>query len=215
MGESEEDAPRRMEVPARRRPAKKAAPQSREQILRAVEAMLQSRRLEEMKVSEIVEAAGVSRATFYVHFDTKFSVVAALIEDHVDRQLEIWAPLFEGAGPIEEQLIRDSIVATLQRWEGHAAVLSAAIEGWHTDPEIHELWSAMLARFYEALETRIRRGDPVGAHVDVEALAVGLIALLERCVYLAISTPDSVFARSDMAVVDTVTTIWSRSLGAV
>lgn len=204
-----------MDVPARRRPARKVEPQSRTQVLRAVEELLQSARLDELKVGQIVAAAGVSRATFYVHFDTKFSVVAALIEDLVGQHLAVWSPLFDGAGPIEESLLRSCIEGTVAQWREHAAVLTATIEGWHSDPEIHELWSAMLERFAEALETRIRRGDPVGAHVDVEALSAGLIALLERCIYLALSTPESVFSRSDPMVVDTVTTIWSRSLGAV
>ena len=41
--------------------------------------------LEKVNVDSIVEMAGVSKVSFYVHFDSKNSLIAALITDYVNK----------------------------------------------------------------------------------------------------------------------------------
>lgn len=44
-------------------------------IVKTTEAMLSEHRFEDMTVKQICDAAGVSRSTFYYHFDDKFDIV--------------------------------------------------------------------------------------------------------------------------------------------
>lgn len=57
-------------VPARAR--RRRVSRAREAVLTATRELLGERRLDELQVNEIVERAGISRQTFYLHFDTKY-----------------------------------------------------------------------------------------------------------------------------------------------
>lgn len=186
-------------------------PQSRLAITEAVEKLMTEHRLDELTVAEIVEAAGVSRATFYVHFETKFSVVAALLEDVVDDIFTSWGPLFDGEGPIAERDVRRYVTVALQRWRRHAALMAAAHEAWHTDPEIHKIWGAWQERFAAALAVRIERSG-IDVDVHVHQLATVLLAIVERSAYLAVSTPESVLSRSDESLAEVIAAVWVRSV---
>jgi AcrR family transcriptional regulator len=185
---------------------------SREAICQAVRELLSIRRLDELQVSEIVERAGISRPTFYAHFETKYSVVAALIEDNGRAVFDSWRPFFDGDGPIEEREIRELGMVTIGHWRSQAALWAATIEGWHTDQEIHEVWNEVLERFAAALTERIRRYRPL--RDDDDMVVEALIALFERCVYLAITAPESALGRSDEDLASVLARLWSQALAA-
>lgn len=198
-------------VPPRTRGRRQRAPETREAVCEAVRDLLRIRRLDELTVNEIVERASISRPTFYAHFDTKYSVVAALIQDVGDGILGVWSPLFDGEGPLEEQQIREVGMSTIQRWRRQGALFTATVEGWHTDGEIHDAWSDILERFTEALSARVRRSGR--EHFSHDLLVSALVTLFERSLYLAVSSPDSVFARSDEELATVLAQIWAKMLG--
>jgi AcrR family transcriptional regulator len=181
-------------------------------VLEAVAELLKVRRVDELTVAEIVGRAGISRPTFYASFDTKYSVVAALIADVGDDIYDLWRAFFDADGPIQREPIYEAGIATMERWRAQGALFTATIEGWHTDPEIHAVWSAVLDRFSHALTERLHRAREPRSSDDI--LAASLVSAFERCVYLAVSTPDSVFARSDAELADVLADLWTRSLDA-
>ncbi|MGQ0624676.1 MAG: TetR/AcrR family transcriptional regulator [Sporichthyaceae bacterium] len=198
-------------VPPRGR--RRRAPQTRDAILDAVRDLLHTRRLDELTVNEIVERAGISRQTFYVHFDTKYAVVAGLIANVGEGILEVWAPLFEGEGPIREDVIRECGVITIRRWREQATLFTATVEGWHNDGEIHDVWNDVLTRFGELFGTRIRRHrGSGGAQPNDDMLTGALIVAFERCLYLAVSNAESPFARSDDDLATMLAALWARAL---
>jgi AcrR family transcriptional regulator len=190
-------------------------PRSRTAILETVEELLRVRRLDELTVAEIVEAAGVSRATFYTHFDSKFSVVAALVRDIVNGVYENWRRWFEGDEPADEPTLRRYTDESVRRWHDHPALLAATVEGWHTDPEIHDLWQRTLDNFSAALAARIERDRAAGRQpaddMDALALATGLCWMAERALYIAASSPESVLG-SEEALATTWAAIWARAM---
>jgi len=197
-------------VPPRGR--RRRAPQTREAILTAVRELLAVRRLDDLQVNEIVERAGISRQTFYVHFETKYSVIAALIADTGEGIFEIWAPLFDGDGPIAESDVRTCSRSTIAHWRAQATLFSATIEGWHTDQEIHDVWNDVLAEFESRFAARVRRhrgGTP--RHND-DMLVGALMEAFQRCLYLAMSVPDSAFGRSDDDLADMLAALWAAAL---
>lgn len=197
-------------VPPRARGRRQRAVATRETIGQAVLELLRVRRLDELTVNEIVERSGISRPTFYAHFDTKYAVVAALISDMGDGILARWRPLFDGQGPLEEEQLRELGAATIQAWRQQGSLFAATIEGWHTDGEIHDVWNDILERFTAALCARLRRSGRGGP--EDELLASTLVIMFERALYMAVSTPDSVFARSDDELAAMLASVWAKAL---
>lgn len=198
------------DVPPRTRGRRRPAPQSRGLIVEAVRELLKVRRLDDLTVAEIAERAGVSRPTFYSSFDTKYGVVATLIEGMGEGIFGIWRPFFEGEGPVDEARIRPVTVGTISHWREQGALFTAIIEGWHSDPEIHEAWSTVLDRFCVALTARLHRMRAPQPSDDV--LVASMVSLFERGLYLAVSSPDSAFGRSDDELADVLSAVWVRSL---
>jgi AcrR family transcriptional regulator len=198
-------------VPARSR--RRRASGARDAVLTATHELLAERRLEDLQVNEIVDRARISRQTFYLHFDSKYSVVAALIADMGDGILDVWNPLFSGDGPILEQQVRELGVETIARWRAEAPLFTATIEGWHRDPEIHDVWSDVLNRFTDGFTPRVsRHRGAEGLRSDDDMLIAALISVFERCLYLAISAPRSPLGRSDGALAGMLAKLWVDAL---
>lgn len=197
-------------VPPRHRAQRRLASPSRVAITDAVRELLTVRRLDEVTVQEIVDRAQISRPTFYAHFETKYSVVAALVADMGETIFQLWAPFFDEDGPIREDALRDVAVATLRGWREQATLFSATIEGWHNDHEIHDTWNGVLDRFVSGLTARVERARPL--RPDDDMVITGLVNLFERCVYLAVATPDSPLGRSDEDLAGVLAMMWTRSL---
>jgi AcrR family transcriptional regulator len=112
-----------------------------------------------LSVDRIVEEAGMSRATFYLHFRDKTELAAALAEDQVAWRDTIGAEVLS-----DPRLTREAVHAMLTeivaRWVDNRAVLAAIIEvaaeqfrrRWadqpdHPDPDtIAEIFTWMFER---------------------------------------------------------------------
>lgn len=198
------------DVPPRDR--RRRAPQTRGAILEAVRDLLTIRRLDDLQVNEIVERAGISRQTFYVHFETKYSVIAALITDTGKGILEIWAPVFDADGPIVEADVRTASKSTITHWRAQATLFSATIEGWHSDAEIHDVWNDVLARFEERFAARVARHRGGTLRPNDDMLVGALMEAFQRCLYLGMSVPASPFGRSDDDLADMLAALWTAAL---
>lgn len=199
-------------IPPRYRSQRRRSLQSRAAICDAVRELLSERRLDELTVNEIVERAEISRPTFYSHFETKYSVVAAMVAEMGETVYDHWRDVFAGDGPLAEEAIHGVAMATLGRWREQGALFAATIEGWHSDQEIHDVWNDVLERFRVALTERLQRWRPLQPR---DAMMVpAMISLFERCVYLAVSVPDSPLGTSDEQLADVLASVWVRSLAA-
>lgn len=193
-------------VPARARRGRGTEPQARLAILDAMERLLLERRLDEISVSEVARTAGVSRGAFYMHFDSKFSVIAALVDGDVQ---ELWRPFIDGDGPTDAAVLRGVLQAMAEHWLERAAFLAAVIEGGHSDSEVDEVWGRVREDFGRAVAGRIRRADPAAA--DPEGLAAALVSMTERCVYERV-TGAGPLAESTTRLVDTLLVVWTGAL---
>jgi AcrR family transcriptional regulator len=64
---------------------KKQAIETKKKIYESAEQLFEKYGFDNVSVDAIVERAGVSKGAFYVHFDSKGSLIAALIADYVDK----------------------------------------------------------------------------------------------------------------------------------
>jgi AcrR family transcriptional regulator len=96
-----------------------------------------------LKVEHIVEEAGMSRATFYLHFRDKSELVTALAADQVAWRDEIGAEALADLNLSRATL--DAMIATIVgRWVENRPVLAAIIEVAEYDPAMAGTWRAAM-----------------------------------------------------------------------
>ena len=171
-----------MSDPAVPRPAEAA-------ILEATERLLRERSFSELAVSDILEAAGVSRTSFYAHFSSRAAVLTACLRRVAEQLAVAVDPFLTEAERDPERAIRVS----LQRWVAVAseqgALLRTASEQWPHDEQLRELWFAVLAAFSAgtaAVIVRARERGVAPAGADPEALATCLMWGYERVLHLSL-----------------------------
>jgi AcrR family transcriptional regulator len=188
-----------------------------EAILSATERLLEDQRLSDLTVADVIGAAGISRATFYFYFESKYAVLAALVEriiDEVYGAAEAWMQRGEQS---PEEALRAAVGSSLALWRRHAAVLRATVEAQPAVPEIAALWRSRIARFIAASAAQIQREREAGLAPqegpDPEALAAALISMNEHLFYLTLigAIPD---LADDDRLVETVATVWLRAVYA-
>ncbi len=125
-----------------------------------------------LSTEQIVKAAGVSRATFYLHFSDKKQVMVLLAHEIVEQRFVI------GAEPLADPHIgREALTAVVtemvDRWMADARLLDAVVQLSEDDPAMREVWvdavhevGAMGAKLMRA-----RWGDDPSAYGDPETWA--------------------------------------------
>lgn len=177
-------------------------------ILDAAEGLLADRPLAELTVADIIEAAGVSRGSFYFYFESKEAVVAALLARIVEEIHAASLPWFERGDTPPDRALKEAVAGSLSLWRRHAAVLRSAVESWQTDADIRALWTGVLERFMRAAAVQIASDREAGVAAPgppPEALAGALVAMNERCFYLALL---GALPGSDEELAEVLTAIW-------
>ena len=164
-------------------------PGAREAILAATERLLRERRLSELSVGDIIAAAAISRTSFYAHFGSRSAVLAACLRRVVD-ELAIAVDPFVSATQDDPA---GAIRVSLERWvalaQAHGPLLRTASEEWPHDPQLRELWFAIIAAFSAGTATAIERARRSGAApggADAEALATCLMWGYERVLHVSL-----------------------------
>ncbi len=171
-------------------PARSQLGRAPEAILAATERLLAERPLHELRVAEIIAAAGVSRSSFYAHFDSKAAVIAECLRRALSEITLAFEPVHATADDGLEAAIRASLRSWARICERHGALLLAASEEWPADRRLGEPWLAMLtdvaagtARLVDDL--RARGLAPAGA--DPAALSDCLTWGFERVLQVALA----------------------------
>jgi AcrR family transcriptional regulator len=181
------------------------------QIFSATERLLERVPVHELSVAQIIEEAGVSRATFYFYFGSKYAVITGLLAGVMAEIYEVARPFIERPDDEPpEQALRRGIEAAAGLWSSHRFALRAVSEHWHAVPELRELWMDVMARFTEGFATEIDRQREAGLAppgVDSRQLAASLLWSSERCFYVAGLGVDAEFGSEEQAV-DAIYSLW-------
>lgn len=204
------DAP----VPARPRRHERNS-DAEQAILDATAKLLARSSLNELSVARIIAEAGISRATFYFYFGSKFAVLTQLVNRAVDEIIAVSRKFLEStSGVPAATVMRQRIQASARMWEAHRPVLQATVENWNVIPELRTVWLEVLGRMTDALASEIERERARGrapSGTDSRALAATLVWTTERCLYvsgLGLTTG----LDGEAMTVDALTQIW---LGAM
>jgi AcrR family transcriptional regulator len=161
----------------------------RELILDATEQLLGDRRFESLSVADILDAAGVSRGSFYFYFANKHAVLAELVRRAVSSAHEaagVWAGDTSGA---PGAALRRGTTQGTRLWREHTPVLRAIVENWQSEPTLARLWAETMDGFITVATERILADRAAGPAPDREddprMLAAVLCWMNERAWYLA------------------------------
>jgi AcrR family transcriptional regulator len=185
------------------------------EIFAATERLLERVPVHELSVAQIIEEAGVSRATFYFYFSSKYAVIVGLLTGIMDEVFEVARPFIER--PDEEppdEALRRGIQAGAQLWRTHRLAMRAVSEHWHAVPELRELWLQIVDRFTEAFAAEIDRQRKAGlapAGIDSRCLVAPLLWATERCFYVAGLGVDDALASEDQTA-ETLYWLWRGTL---
>ena len=156
---------------------------TRRQILDALRALLEEGApVAGLSVERIVSQAGVSRATFYVHFAGKAEVVTALSDQDMEPWLAHALPVL--ADPTSDRQAFAQVIRELvANWRAHAAVSASLVELAEYDPAVREAWHGIVHRLAGELAQHLRRrwaGRDDAPKSDPGAMAEVIAWMVER-----------------------------------
>jgi AcrR family transcriptional regulator len=112
-----------------------------------------------LSVNRIVDHAGVSRATFYLHFSDKRGLIARLAEKELQTFSKMTDPFLEDPGAGRPEMAQ-LIGGLTELWRDHAGVLSSLIELSEYDAEARETWQATVQAIATRLAGALRQRRP-------------------------------------------------------
>lgn len=200
--------------PARGRRAKRPSGDEREQLVReSLEQLLSEKSIHEISIDDIAKGAGISRPTFYFYYDSKESVLLALLDEIVGQADAASDAARELIAQDPARFLRDALGAYLHNFGAHRSVSIAANESGAVNPQVRALWNRVRERWVaaaaEAIEAERGRGTaPPGP--PARELATALIAMNEGSLY-------STFAGEQPSVeedhvLDILTHIWLQAI---
>lgn len=172
-------------------------------ILAATERLLVQRSAHALSVADIIEAAGISRTSFYAYFDSKTAVICECLRRVTGPVLAAVDPFLSQSDADPETAIRVSLEKWIEFCTAHGALIRAVSEEWPHDEELRAMWFGVLATVSErtarVIRAARRRGEaPPGA--DADALAACLMWACERVLHLALVGDADGLARPEVMV---------------
>ncbi|MGH2891975.1 MAG: TetR/AcrR family transcriptional regulator [Solirubrobacteraceae bacterium] len=164
-------------------------PRAQTAILDATEQLLRERPLHQLSVADIIDAAGVSRTSFYAYFASKTAVIAECLREVMDEVMVAVRPFHSQSGSDAEAAIQVSLRQWVEVCRTHGALLRTVSEEWPHDAEIRKLWFETLETVTAGTARVIRSARESGqapAGADPRALAACLMWGYERVLHVAL-----------------------------
>jgi TetR/AcrR family transcriptional regulator, ethionamide resistance regulator len=158
-------------------------------ILDATEQLLRERPLHQLSVADIIDAAGVSRSSFYAYFASKTAVIAECLRAVMDQVVVAVQPFHQQSGGDAEAAIRLSLQQWVEVCKRHGALLRTVSEEWPHDAELRRLWFEMLETVTAGTARVIRAARATGQApdgADPRTLAACLMWGYERVLHVAL-----------------------------
>ena len=199
----------------RRAEREQPTPDRRDLIFAATERLLEEVPLHDLSVARIMAEAKVARGTFYAYFESKYEVVAALMDEVMEQMYGLLLPYVErkpGVSP--DEAIREVVSASAELWLEHRTVFRAARENRHAVPELMAQWLRVTERFRDAVAGELRREVAAGnapGRRDERQIASVLVWSTEHLLYVAGWGEDDALP-DERAIVDTVVGMWVGTL---
>ncbi len=182
------------------------------EILAAAEELLGERPFRELGVDEVMSRTTLSRSSFYVYFRDRYDLLLRLvgeIEGELQLMNEQWITSSLEGDPRES--LRLALAGVVDAYEAHGRVMRAIADAAAADPEVEQLYDAMLARFVEVNALHIVEQQAAGlvpAQLDASETARALVWMTERFLVRSGASQGEQRRR----VVATLASVWTRTL---
>ncbi len=178
-------------------------------ILATAERLLQERPLADFSVDDLAKGAGISRPTFYFYFRSKNAVLLSLLDQMNGKAQAALGALDVVSSGDPEAIWRARIESFFEVTGSHRAVAVAGAAAKATNPEVRQLWSALMSNWisYTTIAIKAERGRGAAPDtIPAAELSVALNMLSERMMAAAFTAEDQ--AISEARVIDTLLHIW-------
>src|SRR5208283_5063120 len=182
-------------------------------ILATAERLLRERPLADFSVDDLAKGAGISRPTFYFYFQSKNAVLLSLLDQMNSKASAALRALGGNLSGDPATLWRARIEAFFQVSGSQRAVAVAGAAAKATNPEVRQLWSALMQRWISYTTAAIKAERRRGAAPDTvpsEDLSVALNMLSERMMAATFTAEEP--AIPEDRVIDTLVHIWLASI---
>lgn len=182
-------------------------------ILATAERLLQERPLADFSVDDLAKGAGISRPTFYFYFRSKNAVLLSLLDQMNGKAQAALGALDVVSSAAPEAIWRARIESFFEVSGSHRAVAVAGAAAKATNPEVRQLWSALMNKWiaYTTIAIKAERGRGAAPDtIPAAELSVALNMLSERMMAAAFTAEDQ--AVPEDRVIDTLLHIWLSSI---
>ncbi len=144
---------------------------TRNRILDAtLQLLTEGERLATSSVHRIAKTAGISRATFYLHFKSKHDLIAALAQREIRPWIEMTAQVLADAAVDRESLKRVA-QGVVDVYRSKRAALAGIIEMAESDDETRQAWRETIHSIAQEFQSAIGRRRPHLSDQQSEQLA--------------------------------------------
>ena len=127
-----------------RRPRRRGRrPRTYAAVLAATTELLETVSLAELSVSQILDAAGVGRTSFYEHFSSKEDVLIKLVRGISTEVADEIEPMFQRGDRLPDEAFADGLARLMHVCARYAPLVVAATEEWASIPDLQRLWLRM------------------------------------------------------------------------
>jgi AcrR family transcriptional regulator len=162
-----------MTVKTIRKRITKSAGERRQDLLDAAVHVFAQKGIGKTTVSDVTEAAGVAKGTFYLYFDSKDRLVAALKERFVDEILEHASGLYARVGKDDWwQLVDETLTSFVDFMLEHRDMIHVMVQEGET-PETSPYFADCQRRIDEMFASSIKMGIDAGAFSVQDPVLIG------------------------------------------
>ncbi|RMF17106.1 MAG: TetR/AcrR family transcriptional regulator [Candidatus Dadabacteria bacterium] len=138
--------------PRRGRPPRADA---RRRVLEAAAKLFADHGYEQTTVEDLIQESGVSRGTFYKHFDSREAVLAELYQNVVDELMRDTLDAIDNA-PDVGTMIRNGLAAYINRYRGAGALAGEVIDRQYAIAELRQRREQAIARYVGHINHRLQ-----------------------------------------------------------
>jgi AcrR family transcriptional regulator len=188
------------------------AQDTRHKLLRTARQLFERDGYDATSVSRIVEAAEVSRGTFYLYFDSKRDIFGALMDEISAGMVALQTSSWEGGGG-PHGMIRHAIETYVVFYRDNARMMAVLEQLAAYDADCRALRLEMrrtVALRAERFITTLQRRGAIPGTVDPRYAALALTGMVDRFAYVWLILGEELDERQ---VVENLSRLWYQAVG--
>ncbi|HWJ82445.1 MAG TPA: TetR/AcrR family transcriptional regulator [Nocardioides sp.] len=137
-----------------------------------------------LSMAQIARAAGLARATLYVHFEDKRDIIAKIAEEIVEQRFALGAEALAEA-TIDRDTVGAIVADMTDRWVSDAPLLAAIVALAEEDEDVRRIWVAAIHEVGAMGADLMRRhwADGPSAARDPDTIGQVLAWMFERAAH--------------------------------